>query len=198
MRVMKVVKILAVVLVAIAVILGGTYAYMGGFKTISVDEKPIGPIEVVFTTHRGSYSSIGTSWEKFYEKALASGLADCDALAFYLDPPGIPEENLRSVLACRLDNLDPALQEKLRQAFPTFSLPRTNAVHSSFPFVNFFSYMLGPMKVYPEMQKMMTARNLTAFLGIEVYGIQGQSRLVEFYFPLDLDQTVFKPLADAF
>lgn len=194
---MKIIKILAAVLGGVALCTTLFYAYMGGFQTIEVKETAVGPLNVIVTTHRGSYSGLGPAWDRFVSQVQEAGLKECDALAFYLDPPGTPEDQLRSVLGCRLDGLSEAERLKLSSAFPTYSLPAVPALHATFPYRNFFSYMLGPTRVYPALQQAAAGRIEPRF-GIETYGVDGRSKEIGFFLPLSGEEALVDPLASLF
>ncbi|MBE7436984.1 MAG: hypothetical protein HS115_00920 [Spirochaetales bacterium] len=194
---MKIVKILLGLLGGLAIILTVFYAYLGGFQTIQVQEATAGPFQVIVTTHRGSYSGLSNSWDHFVARVQEAGLKECDALAFYLDPPGTPEDQLRSVLACRLEAIPEPERQKLAAGFSVYSMPAVPALHATFPFRNFFSYMVGPTKVYPAMQKATEGKPAPRF-AIETYGVDGRSTEIGFFMPLSADEALVAPLIALF
>lgn len=194
---MSVLRTIGIVVLLLVLAAFGFYAYMGGLRSVTVEETTFGPVRVIFTTHRGSYSGLGPSWEKFSTQLKNAGIADCDALAFYLDPPGTPEAQLRSVLACRAEKLSPEQMAKATGSFRSFALGPVRSLHASFPFRNFFSFMLGPMKVYPAFHKKLDAK-AKVLAAVEVYGSLSGRREIHFYMPQGAAPGAFQPLADAF
>lgn len=174
------------------------YAYLGGFRAIEVEKSAFGPAEIIFSTHRGPYQEIGESWMQFQSKWEAAGLGACDSLAVYLDPPGTPPEQLRSILGCRIDALPETDKAGLRDNFPSFTLPKTEAYVTAFPYKNFLSFMFAPMKIYPELQKRLENENITPPVGIETYGVEGEIEEIGFVIPYGVGTEAYQPLFDAF
>ena len=104
---MKILKTLLVIIVILAGAITGIYAWLGGFSTVAVNRGEIGPWEIVYSTHKGPYKNLNKSWTKFQKDWEAAGLKVCNSLAVYLDMPGTPEDQLRSAIACRIDELAP-------------------------------------------------------------------------------------------
>ena len=186
-----------VILIIFAVLLGA-YAYMGGFKSVEVSDGQLEPIEFAYATHRGAYEKLFESWEAFEDAWEAAEVGPCNALAVYLDPPETPKEDFRTVLGCRIDDLTPDHAADWRAAFPTFTLPGGAALTADFPYKNEASYFFAPVKVYPALQKVMEERGVNSPLAIEVYGVEGESDTISFYFPLTDSRSDYQVLEDAF
>ncbi|HBS05220.1 MAG TPA: hypothetical protein DEA96_09660 [Leptospiraceae bacterium] len=189
---------LAIALLAIVMIFLGLFAYMGGFSSVQVSEVTFGPHTIIYATHRGPYEEIGSSWEKFQSRWEKAGLKECKSLAIYLDPPDTPPEKLRSILGCNVEHLDASEQEKLAQEFPVFEIPAMQSMRSEFPYRNMLSFMLGPIKVYPEFQKVMEEKKLQPPVAFEIYGDPDHIEHIEFIMPMEEPRTTFAPLEDAF
>ncbi len=189
--------IFAIAFVLFLALLGG-YAFMGGFTPVDVKRGSYGPAEIVYATHRGPYKDLGGAWTRFQTAWEAAGLTNCNSLSLYLDPPGTPPEELRSIIACRIDGLSDDEKEKWRAAFPQFVLPEAEALLSSFPFKNNASYAFAPMNVYPAISKKMEEENLEAVVGIEIYGDVNSIKNIDFVIPLGLETDDLTPLFEAF
>ena len=195
---MKAVKIGLIVLGAAAAGLIGMYAYLGGFRPVTVSRGEQSSAEIVYSTHRGPYKDLHKSWSKFKAEWEAAGLADCDALAVYLDPPGTPEEKLRSIIACRIDSLPAEQKAGIKAKLPSFTIPRSRAILSSFPYRNPISYFIGPTKVYPEFQKALS-NEATPPVAIETYGSMSRpAEEIGFSMPLESSRADYAKLIDAF
>lgn len=196
---MKALKILLILTgVLFAALLAG-YAWLGGFSTVTTSRGEIGPWEVVYSTHTGAYKNLSQSWSKFQKEWEAAGLKECDSLAVYLDPPGTPEEKLRSVIACRIDNLTPAEKTALRSKLRNFVIPKSRAVLAKFPYKNPASYFIGPMKVYPEFKKVLEKEKAMPPVGIETYGtMTSPAREMGYAMPTDSARSDYQKLIDAF
>lgn len=170
---------------------------MGGFRSVEVTQGEVGPLEMIYQTHIGPYSNLYESWSKFQVAWETAGLEICDSLAVYLDPPGTPEEKLRSIIGCRIDQLSEEMKIELASKFPTFAFPKSRAILSSFPFINTASYFLAPMKVYPAFQKIMEKERFEAPVGVEFYGVADSATEIRFAMPIDLEKSDFQPLIDS-
>ncbi|MEL7029175.1 MAG: hypothetical protein AAGL49_08170 [Pseudomonadota bacterium] len=186
------------IVAAILMALAGFYAYVGGFSKPETRIATFEPAEIVYGTHKGSYSNLSESWSAFEETLTAAGLAQCDALAVYLDPPGTPEDELRTVIACRIDRLDADTRASLMAAAPHTTLPGAEAYAADFPFKNAASYFIGAMKVYPEFEKTIEASAHEPPIAIEVYGLQGETDTIEYYMPFGVDRSTYAELFGAF
>ena len=186
-----------VILIIFAVVLGA-YAYMGGFKSVEVRDGQLEQIEFAYATHRGPYEKLFEAWTGFEEAWEAAEVGPCNALAIYLDPPETPKEDFRTVLGCRIDDLTPDHVADWRAAFPTFTLPGGPALTADFPYKNEASYFFAPVKVYPALQKVMQERSVNSPLAIEVYGVEGESDTISFYFPLADSRSDYQALEAAF
>ncbi len=171
---MKAAKILLSLLIIFLIGAGAFYAYMGGFQKIEVTRSKFGPVEIIYAQHRGPYKELGVAWSQFQKQWEAAGLKRCESLAIYLDPPGTPEDKLRSILGCQLDGLSEEQQAKLKAKLPTFVIPASQGFASTFPYKNMLSFFLGPKKVYPEFQALMKRENVKEPVAIEVYGVEGE------------------------
>ena len=195
---MKLLKIAGVIFGLFIALMLGMYIYLGGFSSVVVERGEFGPAEIVYSTHRGPYKGIGESWTKFQKQWETAGLTECDSLALYLDPPGTPEANLRSILACRIDALPAAQKTAVKTKLKHFNNPKSKAVISSFPFKSGASFVLGPKKVYPEFTKILEKEKLMPPLGIETYGVMKTIKSIGFVMPIEGDKAAYKQLFESF
>lgn len=195
---MTILKWLGGILAILLLLALALYAYLGGFRAIEIEKGAFGPAQIIFSTHIGPYQEIGESWMQFQSEWEDAGLAACDSLAVYIDPPGAPPEELRSIIACRIDALSEAQKHEWRKKFSNFKLPRTQAYVAAFPYKNFLSFMFEPMKVYPALQKRLEAKNITPPVGIETYGVEGEIEEIGFIIPYGVSTDSYQPLFDVF
>lgn len=176
----------------------GYYGYLGGFHDVKIERGAFGPDEIIYATHRGPYENIGEGWQQFQDEMTRAGIGQCDGMGIYLDPPDVPPQDLRSVLGCRTDTMPESEKAVAKENFPSFVLPRSDALLSMFPYKNYFSYILAPMKVYPEIEKVVIREGLEPSVGIELYGVMGESSDIRFVVPIGIDKSEYQPLYDAF
>lgn len=196
---MKAVKIIAVVLGVLIAALAGFYAYLGGFSSVTVTRGELNSMEIVYSLHRGAYKDLHKSWTRFQTEWEAAGLSECDTLAVYLDPPGTPDDKLRSVIACRIDSLSKEQKDRVKAKLPSFIIPRSKAVLASFPYRNPASFFLGPSKVYPAFHAELQKDKLTPPVAIETYGSTAKpAESIGFAMPLESQRSDYQKLIDAF
>jgi hypothetical protein len=180
-----------------ALALGG-YAYMGGFHTVTVSKAQFGPIEFVYAKHLGSYSKLNETWGAFMPKWTDAKLGTCLTMGVYLDPPGTPEDKLRSLIGCRIDGWTAEQQASARAAFPTLTIPASEAYTATFPFRNFLSFFFAPGRVYPAIEKEIAKDGNQNAIGIELYGSFDNITQIQFVVPAVKDKSAYQPLYDVF
>ncbi len=197
---MGLLRLLIVLLLVLAGAAAGFWAYMGGLKPVSIERASFGPADIVYTTHRGSYAGLGDSWERFQTEWQAAGATRCDSLAIYLDSPQeTAQEDLRSVLACRVDTASQTDRAALEGAFPGFTIPQSDALRTTHPYKNYFSFMFAPIRVYPAMEKRMAEDGLNASIAIELYGSDAAPmNEIGFAVPVSGERSDYQDLMDAF
>ncbi|MDZ4726851.1 MAG: hypothetical protein SH817_11895 [Leptospira sp.] len=195
---MKILKRFGITIVAIGILIVSFYAYLGGFQSIAVDEVDFSSTEIAIYLHKGSYQKIGESWDKFDKEWKEKIGEKCLMLSLYFDPPGTPEDELRSVLACDLKLVPKDKLAKVYENFKTFKVPANKALHATFPFKNKMSFMIGPMKVYPQMDKVLNQSGIVPPLAIEIYGNYETMTQIQFLMPKDIKREAFSDLLALF
>jgi hypothetical protein len=176
----------------------GFYAYMGGFHAVTVTKGTIGPMEFVFERHRGAYSKLNETWSVFMPKWTEAKLGTCLTMGVYLDPPGTPDDKLRSLIGCRIDGWNEEQKAAARAKFATLTIPRSEAYLASFPFRNFLSFFFAPTMVYPAIEREIAKDGGQNRIGIEQYGSFDAITQIEFAVPLFADPAPYQPLYDTF
>lgn len=192
---MRIVLWIVGILAALAL---GFFAYMGGFNTVTVREDRFGPMEFVYTTHKGPYENLSKAWGDFMPKWQEAKLKECLTLGVYLDKPGTPPDQLRTLIGCRIDGWDEADKAKARAAFPSATIPESPVLTASFPLRNFLSFFYAPTRVYPEIEKEIAKRGTQSHISIELYGSFTDMKDITFIVPLTQDLSPYQPLYDAF
>jgi DNA gyrase inhibitor GyrI len=168
---MKTLKTILLVIGIFVVIAAGFLGYMGYFSSPLIQEKEMGPYIVVGIDVTGPYSKSGQHMQEATDKLKAMGITTSRGIGIYYDDPKTtPAEKCRCLVGGIIDQKD---MEKLK----TVSLNgmRIDSIHSGktvvveFPIKNILSYMLGPMKVYPQISKHMSDKNYKPLLSFEIY-----------------------------
>ncbi|MCJ8277509.1 MAG: hypothetical protein HRT44_08690 [Bdellovibrionales bacterium] len=195
---MKILKYLSIVVFFFGASAFGFYAYMGGFKDVTVEEQNLASMEIIFSTHLGAYENLSQSWEAFAVKYEEAGLEDCNAIGVYLDKPETPPEERRTILGCKIGNLSPELQETLKSKFGHFVMPEAQTISSSFPYRNMMSFFMAPTKVYPKFLEQIVSGKFSPSVAIEDYGLEKGRNKILFYMPTNQTVEAYKPLFEAF
>ncbi len=172
--------------------------YMGSFKSINVSETVFEGREIIFTTHKGSYKELKTTWVSFEKDFKSLGLEKCQGLGVYLDNAETPPSELRSILACDLKTVSETVKASLKTKFSSIVLPEKKAFKSEFPYRNELSFFLGAMKVFPKLEKELKAKSLQPLLAIESYQLEGKDKKIDFFFPMELEKAEVSALFEAF
>lgn len=196
MMLVKILKYLIVLVVILALVLLGVYTYLGGFQKIEPQDGSVGPLEMIYTVHVGPYQGLDQAWTEFQKTWQEAGLVECDSMSVYLDSPEVSPQKYRTLLGCRLDSLNSKQQNDLKAKFPSVQLPKMSAVTAKFPFKNRLSFMLGAMKVYPELHKSLAANGKKSDLAIEIYGPMSIIKNIHYYLPESLDKSKFEMMVE--
>lgn len=180
-------------LVILVGLLAGFYVYMGGLYTVKVRQASFGPAEFAYAVHKGPYAKLSEAWGKFMPKWQAAGLKTCSAIGVYLDPPTTPDDKLRSLIGCRIDEWSEADKAAVRAKFATLIIPQSQAWTSEFPFRNFLSFFYGPMRVYPEIQKAIGDKGERS-IGYELYGPFDNITSIRYVVPINEDGEAYRGL----
>lgn len=191
-------KFLFGVIVLFVAVLVGAFAWYGGFSSVDVKKGHVGPIEFAYATHKGPYTDLGTSWTAFRADLSEAGLEACDALGIYLDPPETPPEDLRSIIGCRIDALPAADRAKLTGYTKIATIPESESVTATFPFKGIPSFFIGPMKVYPAMEKAQLGIDAEPVVAIELYGDETDTDEIIFHIPYGRPASDYQVFFDAF
>lgn len=183
------------ILAALAV---GFYAYMGGFRSVTVTKAQFGPVEFVYAKHAGSYAKLNETWGRFMPEWTAANLGTCLTMGVYLDPPGTPDDTLRSFIGCRIDGWTEEQKSAARAKFPTLTIAASETYTATFPFRNFLSFFFAPTRVYPAIAAEIAKDGNQNAIGMEFYGSFDDIRDIQFVVPAVKDNSAYQNLYDAF
>lgn len=165
-------------------IVGYTFYFTGAYKDVKIGEDARGPYTLVYLEHSGPYNEISKKITAVETWAKEQNI-DCH-LTFgeYFDNPSNTEEGrLKSRGGCIIDNKNTEALEKLKaaklpDAVRTAELPQANYVVALFE----GAPSIGPMKVYPKIEKYLKEKNLKAKTNIlEIYEVLGERSMQTSY-----------------
>jgi hypothetical protein len=108
---------------------------------------------------------------KLYDALSGAGITSSTGIGIYYDDPAaVSGQNLRSEVGSVIASADSNKLDKNSADYKIKVVPGGNKVVVEFPLKNSFSYMVGPIKVYPIMNKYMTEKGYkTQVPRIELY-----------------------------
>lgn len=113
------------------------------------------PYYVAYQEFVGPYTSVSPTMETVYQWLQANDITSSTWIGLYYDnPQTTPSESLRSEVWSLIT------KEQLLVSSSVYSvktIPARKSIVATFPYKNKFSYMIGPMKVYPALEKYLSA-----------------------------------------
>jgi DNA gyrase inhibitor GyrI len=190
---MKIVLIvIAVVIVAVVAVLG----YYGLFATVSVTERSIEPLWLVYEVHTGEYQKIAEITDRVFNGLKKEGIETSRGFGLYYDKPqNTPAEKLRSIGGCILLTKDTVKLAQIKGKFKVVQFPGGKCLVSEFPFKGMPSIIFAIMKVYPKIGEAMTAKGIKVDVPImEIYDMPNQkiTHVVPYEMPMAYFETYLK------
>jgi DNA gyrase inhibitor GyrI len=150
-------------------------AYHGFFSTPAITEKEVGPYLVAVKRFTGSYYKVGPTMTEVDTWLRENGVNSTKGVGLYYDDPAkVPEDQRRSDVGNILEGVDEQTLEKIKEKFTVIEIKKSKAAVVDYPIKSPLSYMLAPMKVYPEIAKYWTQKGYEEEEGsfsIEIYDI---------------------------
>jgi DNA gyrase inhibitor GyrI len=178
---MKILKWFLIVLVVLVLAAAAWLAYMGVFSTPKVSVQKVGPYTLIYEEYTGPYSDTGKVIKKVDEACRAAGIVTTKAFGIYLNNPKVTEPNkLQSEIGVVLADKDLAKARALRKTLKVKVWPASDCLVAEFPVRNDLSYMIGPLKVYPELNKALEAKKAKLGAALELYDMPAKKTLFIF------------------
>jgi DNA gyrase inhibitor GyrI len=168
---MKIFLIIVAVLLALVI---GAMAYFGAFTKVTVTERTMPAMTIVYAKHTGDYSTIKPVMDSVYfallkKEKIAAGRG---FRLYYDNPRDVVKEKLRSLGGCILEAQDEQKADSLRQkGYKVAVLAQTKALYAQFSFKGPLSIIIGVFKVYPAMMKYQSGKKITPCPVMEIYNI---------------------------
>ena len=175
---------IAVTLVFIVGLIVWLVAHLGGFKSVSLEVKEVGPMRLVFQHHSGAYHKIEPVIEAVETWAHANSEACKQSFGEYIDNPDTTDEDrLNSNGGCIVAGDWSA--KTLPKDFSYREIPKRQFVVASFE----GAPSIGPIKVYPKVEKFIEDQGLKADGPvIETYETESERAVTtRYYFPVTKD-----------
>lgn len=167
---LKFLKWLGLVIVALVLVVAAWLAYMGVFTTSQVTVQNIGPYTLVYEEYVGAYSDTGRVIQRVYDGCTLEGVKTEKGFGIYLTSPKETDWNKQRCQAgCVLEPQDLGKTRQLAKKFKVKVWPKSQCLVTEFPIRNNLSYMIGPFKAYPALNKAMNERKLKLGTCMELY-----------------------------
>lgn len=171
-----------IVLAAAVILLAGMGAaylgYMGAFNALTIEEKMIGPYQLVYENHVGNYKDTGKVHDKVYTSLKQDGIETYKGFGIYFDDPNqVDPEKCRSRIGVILEKKDYNKLWKARQKFKTTWYAKKKCMVVEFPIKNSLSYIIGVMKAYPVLMKYAADKKYKMNPPMEIYDIPAKKTL---------------------
>lgn len=171
-------KILIGLVIVLLVVGVGVYYWMSSnqaFEKVTVSEMNVGPLTFVYTAHKGEYSKISGDMMMLSQKISKY---NCDLnkgfAIFYDNPQVTKKDDLRSDVGFLLEGKDANKMNEIMKTTKVRWIGPKRYVTATFPLKSNMSYMIGAIKVYPELMKYMTIKGYKATPSFEMYDIQAK------------------------
>lgn len=181
---MKILKWILIILVIMIMAVAAFLAYMGVFSPIKLVEARIGPYTLVYEEYVGPYSGVGPVLKKVYTDLKADGIETSKAFGIYLnDPNATAPDKLKSYLGCVLEAKDLGRAKELGKKYQVMQWELKDCLVAEFPIRNDLSYMFGPLKVYPHLDRVLSEKGYEMNSCMELYDMPAKK--IFFIFGVD-------------
>jgi len=174
---MKIVKILLFIIVAVLAIFTAVYAYYGGFTKIAFEQAELGGETIVWEEMIGNYKNSPVVMDKVYNSLLTDfNISTTRGFGIYYDNPQVVDpDNCRSDLGCIVDNIDSTTLSAIEAKFKVNKLELQKCVVAVFPYKGQMSVVVGLTKVYPALNKYLQENNIANGQVMEIYDIPNKT-----------------------
>ncbi len=167
---MKIFIILSVVFVGVII---GLLFYQGIFYPVKLQEQVTGDYWVVYQGNIGPYEKVGTVIEKICNNLKTDEVETPVSFGIYYDNPSQAEKaKLRSEVGAVLSEKYYSRIQDLQSKYNIKQTQKRNSIVAQFPLRNILSYMIGPMKVYPAMEKYCKNKKIDIKKVKDGYGLE--------------------------
>jgi effector-binding domain-containing protein len=162
------------IIILIAGVIGGLF-YFGILQEVEIKEQEVGPFKVVYETHIGDYSKVGSIQDEIYSSLVDDGINTTKGFGIYYDnPQEVEKEQLRSEVGVIIDEKDYPKIYELKGKYNVKDIPKANNVIATFPYRNKYSIMIGVFKVYPKLKEYIEEKGYGPTPAMEIYDTDNQ------------------------
>ncbi len=173
----KAFQILGIILLALLLLAAVILVHAGLFEPVVTMEKKIDPYTLVYQDHIGSYYKVKPAMDEVYHGLLRLGIETYrGAGVYYDDPQKVRADKLRSEIGSILEEKDLDKVDKIKNSFKVKEIPASKSIVVEFPIRNMLSYMIGPAKVYKEVNMLWQQQSYPEYkYAVEIYDVPNKT-----------------------
>ncbi len=183
---MKAIKIILIAIGLVFILAVGSLWYVGYFSKIIIEDKQAGGYLLAGEDFTGPYMKVTHTMTKVDSILKTMNIVCTKGFGIYYDnPKETPQEKCRSFVGNIIEDKDSSLLDEIKsKGFKVEKVAVGQALVIEFPIKGNYSYMIGPMKVYPAFTKYIKEKNYKPKLAMEVYDISNK----KIYFIMQYDK----------
>lgn len=169
-------KVILIVIIAILAAIISFLAYSGMFAKIIIEKEIIGPYQLVYKRHIGSYQEAGKIIDKVYNSLKENWNIEAPVGfgIYYDNPKRTHVEDLRSDIGVILDKKDYGKIPTLKKKYKVKKYSKTKSVVVEFPFKTELSIFIGIMRVYKKIEAYKKENKIRSGPIMEIYDAQNK------------------------
>jgi hypothetical protein len=142
----RILKIILTILAVIVLVVVGAYAYLGGFHTVAIEEKEMGPFHFAYREMVGAdFSKVGEITTALDVELRRKGFTT-------LQPFDLFNPNGGGEIGFVVSESEAPMLTTLNSSIRIKTIPSQQCMVTTFPWRNLMSYMIGFMKVDPALK----------------------------------------------
>ncbi|MBU1046855.1 GyrI-like domain-containing protein [Patescibacteria group bacterium] len=167
------------ILVTLAILTVAFLWYLGIFSKYEIKKQGMGPYTMAYAEHIGPYTKVGPVMDQIYNDLVEKDINSTMGYGRYFSNPKItPKEDLRSEVGSIIKEEDILKLDRTGEKYKVRTLPKANYLVVEFPYKNMLSFMIGPMKIYPIMEKYMLENDIewsNDMPSMEIYDMENKT-----------------------
>ncbi len=188
---MNISVIVSIVIVFVVIVLLATLARYGLFSSVSVTEKEVGPLLLVYKKHIGDYKNVAPVMDEiYYDLKDNHAIETTKGFGLYYDNPReVEKDKLRSIVGCIVEGKSIEDLTALNHQYGIREYPSSKSIVAEFPYKGTLSVMLGIFKVYPKLSAYIDENRYPKTPILEIYDQPNMK--IEYIASVDLSDEVF-------
>ncbi len=164
-------RVAGTVILVIIIFIATYLVYHGLFIGPKFTEEKRGPYYMVCEKHIGDYSKTAKVMDRIYFSLLNNEkIISTRGFGLYYDNPSeVDKKNLRSIVGCLLDGQYKDRIDQLKKKYRIEEFPASWCLATAFPYRSELSILMGVIKVYPKLNRIMEKKEYPQVPIMEIY-----------------------------